>query len=87
MSKHTDGPWCVKETPMQDYQIWSMGGECIAVDVISKENTKLIAAAPEMLEILKMFDTIDTSDNYHHWDELSEKVTAILQSLYVRDKP
>ena len=51
--KHTDGPWEVKETFLQDYQIWSVGGECIAIDVISKENTQLIAAAPDLFLLCK----------------------------------
>jgi len=58
----------------------------LGTDEENKANAYLIAAAPEMLEALKMFDALNSSDNYYHWDELSEKVTAILQKLNVRSE-
>lgn len=57
MSEHTAAPWQVTKICEGNYQIEREHGvnqiEAIGT-VILKENTKLIAAAPELLEALKI---------------------------------
>jgi hypothetical protein len=59
---------------LPEYQIhWSDIGECVAEIVHGTENAKLIAAAPEMLEVLKtlcdMADDGDVACWVAEWDK------------------
>lgn len=56
---------------------------------IEKDLLTLIAAAPEMLEVIELYDVlfqtdaITPQDNQEHWKDVTSKVKAILQKLYV----
>lgn len=54
---------------------------------IEKDLLTLIAAAPDMLEVLNMLHDLNSSSNCHDWDELYKKSNAILKSLHVRKGP
>ena len=55
MSKHTPGPWEAKEDEYGHWGIYASGGECIAITEEREDeaNARLIAAAPDMLKLLK----------------------------------
>lgn len=59
-TQHTPGPWKAYSTGLArsgfpEYQIhWSEIGECVAEVVHGTENARLIAAAPDLLEALKL---------------------------------
>ncbi len=52
MSKHTPGPWGISKigNNYDQYMIQAKGGERICNTVEGKDNARLIAAAPELLE-------------------------------------
>ncbi len=56
MIKHTPGPWKITHTALNGYRVSdSMGWGVAAIlkDTNDEANARLIAAAPEMLELLK----------------------------------
>lgn len=64
MSKHTPGPWHfangvqIRSDKHQIAKVWMMrGGEGAA-------NARLIAAAPDMLEVLEAVETLVTRDRH-----------------------
>lgn len=53
MTKHTPGPWTVDENEMLGRDIVSAGSMAlVCTQVYSPDDARLIAAAPEMLELL-----------------------------------
>ncbi len=53
MSKHTPGPWSIEENEMMGRDIVSAGSMAvICTQVYSPDDACMIAAAPEMLELL-----------------------------------
>lgn len=60
MSKHTPGPWVVEERPPNMRVIFAglttdrRPAPCVLMDGDQEANAHLIAAAPEMLEALKV---------------------------------
>jgi hypothetical protein len=77
MSKHTPGPWAAEEAGRSGYWISTKGHPFTIVDSIDDEcrhgaingdnagaNARLIAAAPELLEALKLLDEAFCADDY-----------------------
>ncbi len=95
MSNHTKGPWEIRDPESNGWKDvnGAAGGEvCTVYDADGERggaNIKLIAVAPEMYEILELYDTLITSeattpsDNETHWKEATDKVRGILKQLYV----
>ncbi len=53
MAKHTPGPWTVDENEMLGRDIVSAGSMAlVCTQVYNPDDARLIAAAPEMLELL-----------------------------------
>ncbi len=72
MSKHTKGPWRAVGSTV--YFPNSLGGFCIQSCPDSQENARLIAAAPELLEIV-----IDLLDAFGEGDsEIENDARAII---------
>jgi hypothetical protein len=72
MSRHTAGPWFVSKGPFKNGLAVYMPGGMRPIAHIKplqqcEPNADLIAAAPEMLEMLKRLATISTMDL--KWDE------------------
>ena len=56
MSKHNSGPWKITHTAINGYRVSDSTGWGVAAilkDTNDEANARLIAAAPEMLELLK----------------------------------
>lgn len=54
MSKYTQGPWIAKKTAMKDtYWILSPKGGMVAKTELNPADAKLVAAAPELLSMVK----------------------------------
>lgn len=68
-TKHTPGPWMVKHAGSAD-EIWSDRGMVAEVSLyphggqIAGANSRLVAAAPELLEALDMLADAVESDRY-----------------------
>ena len=78
---HTPGPWHQYQSEKDAHKsIASKCGKRIAKHV-PNENARLIAAAPEMHEVLsELLEALEISKNYG-WDEEYEKVRAILDKV------
>ena len=78
---HTPGPWYEYQSEKYAYKmISSKYGESIA-NHVPNENARLIAAAPDMHEVLsELLDTLEMSKGYGFDDEY-EKVKAILDKV------
>ncbi|BAQ84611.1 hypothetical protein [uncultured Mediterranean phage uvMED] len=81
---HTPGPWYEYQSEKDAHKmIASKCGESIA-NHVPNENARLIAAAPEMLEMCKLLEecmeTIDGKDGYDASYELA-KVRAVLAKV------
>ncbi len=86
---HTPGPWVVKHDekglPFIGVKSdpWTYNGTIASVDT-SEKDARLIAAAPEMLEMCKLLEecmeTIDGKDGYDASYELA-KVRAVLAKV------
>jgi len=78
---HTPGPWYEYQSEKYAYKmISSKYGESIA-NHVPNENARLIAAAPEMHEVLsELLETLELSKDYGFDDEY-EKVKAILAKV------
>ena len=78
---HTPGPWHQYQSEKDAHKsIASKCGKRIAKHV-PNENDRLIAAAPEMHEVLsELLDALEISKNYG-WDEEYEKVRAVLAKV------
>lgn len=63
MSKHTPGPWSIDQNAMEHWMITAQNSErhrgyiatLSTTNTQSEANARLIAAAPEMLEVLREF--------------------------------
>lgn len=82
--QHTPGPWHEYQSEKYGFKmISSEYGESIA-NHVPNEDARLIAAAPEMLEMCKLFEecmtTIDGKDGYDASYELA-KVRAVLAKV------
>lgn len=56
MSKFSEGPWVATHSPLNGYRVSDKTGWGVAVvlkDTNDADNARLIAAAPQMLELLK----------------------------------
>jgi hypothetical protein len=59
MTKHTPGPWTVYENEMLGRDIVSAGSMAlVCTQVYSPDDARLIAAAPEMLDLIKRSTTL-----------------------------
>jgi hypothetical protein len=78
---HTPGPWYEYQSEKDSHKsIASKCGKRIAKHV-PNENARLIAAAPEMHEVLsELLETLELSKDYGFDDEY-EKVRAILDKV------
>lgn len=83
-NKHTPGPWKAhklsKKIGFAEWEIhYSADGECVAEIVHKGEDARLIAAAPEMYELLEMLADAGQDENKiaevkSLWYVLSEKI-------------
>lgn len=78
---HTPGPWYAYQSEKYGFKmISSKYGESIA-NHVPNEDARLIAAAPEMYEVLsELLETLELSKDYGFDDEY-EKVRAILDKV------
>jgi hypothetical protein len=71
-TQHTESPWKVVELPAKNgvpatHEVqYGEDGECVAEWVHKKEDAKLIAAAPDLLEAL--INLCATDPNASNWD-------------------
>lgn len=83
-NKATPGPWSVsnyfsgdERLKLDDYNVNTSDGVTVAQCGASEENSRLIAAAPELLEALKGF-VVQTQGRFlEHSNEHSARVNAI----------
>ncbi len=81
MSKHTPGPWGTYLNSMEDVVVRKMHEsgheqECIA-RYVSHRNARLIAAAPDLYEALKLADAALSGANMN-MDAVQRKVLAAI---------
>ena len=57
---HTPGPWKLQEFSDQTYMISTFQNGLIAQHVPGKANARLIAAAPELLEVIR--EAVDSAE-------------------------
>ena len=83
---HTPGPWVVKHDEKGlpfigvESDPWTYNGTIASVDT-SEKDARLIAAAPDMHEVLsELLDTLKLSKDYGFDDEY-EKVRAVLAKV------
>jgi len=95
MSKHTPGPWKIRNDITKDTLICSENKTIICgihqknLNILSetKANAQLIAAAPDMLETLKQsYEMIDTLAGMSSWearsqDEIDEVMNQMLNAI------
>ena len=88
MSKHTPGPWKVGTPPPNGEQtIGTLGGLMVAVattgaGIQTETNARLIAAAPDMLDMLK--ECHDALEYVGSWETpvgLIERVRDLIQKV------
>ena len=79
---HTPGPWeLVQERDYLNLQEKDTNLVIAQFMGASNEDARLIAAAPEMHEVLsELLDALEISKNYG-WDEEYEKVRAVLAKV------
>lgn len=76
-TKHTPGPWTIKDYDFGQYEIGAKGlvvatalNDVVELEHQAEANAKLIATAPELLETVKMFlDWLNSEVVYKHIDE------------------
>lgn len=71
MGKHTPGPWIVTKDPhgtSDDYCIGVADGNIDQIAVCSERDARLIAAAPELVDALKL---------WARWDDMTEAELAL----------
>lgn len=77
MSKHSPGPWSIGANDV----LYTADGEDIGVlGFGSKVDDRLIAAAPEMLELVRYLANW-TSDDNHYLGDMPAKARALLQRI------
>ena len=81
-TQHTESPWKVVELPAKNgvpatHEVqYGEDGECVAEWVHKKEDAKLIAAAPDLLEALKEVQSRILEDE---WGFNLEKINAAIR--------
>lgn len=81
MSKHTPGPWKVfqwgdgSQARLNLFNVGSESAEATVVKAISLDDANLIAAAPDMLEALKM-----AVSGSHDWESYAAEAIAKAES-------
>jgi RNase P/RNase MRP subunit p30 len=87
--RHTQGPWVAEKAKLDQGHIEIYSGSILVADVMSDDNSadgngvlnaRLIAAAPEMLEVLKAFVFIQTDADLleHEWEGCSGIDSCVL---------
>jgi len=86
--KHTPGPWILGQSYTNDYAIREPEGECVAVtcsllDGEDEANARLIAASPELLEVLK--EAIQEEEDYEFglrvFTKWLDKAKALIEKI------
>ena len=84
-TKHTKGPWNIEyHEPLDTFRVKN-SDESVAIICGTKQDAALIAAAPEMFEVLQLIGTIanvgiETDSDYkNRMKRISEHATEILK--------
>ena len=85
MSNHTPGPWEAKEDDYGYWGVYNNAGECLveATEPEDDANIHLLAAAPEMKDLLEKAGAALIAANY---GGLAEKIIALLRRIEGEEK-
>lgn len=100
MSKHTPGPWRVEVGDDPDKWadffpvVLADEGEVVGVEGIYSgnrdvdiANAYLIAASPELLEVLEEFVNVYGVDDVHRWMQVRDKARAAIAKATLGETP